>query len=252
MRMVAGTPSDLGPALVAAAEVLCTTVEVPVHAPAADLVVHVDADTLVETARLAQNADAAGTLDPRRRAWIDDGPGLLHSTLQMLACDGRLQVSVNGPDGRTLDLGRRRRRPSRRQLAALWRRGRGCAMPGCDRTRFLHAHHVRAWALGGSTDMDNLILLCGEHHRLLHEGGFSITALGKQKFRFHGPGGALRPQAPAMTGEAATLTNTYTGIEPATIEPDWYGERLHLREAVAGYLTAWNKKPATSKPARND
>jgi len=49
---VAGVaPADLGPALVAAADLLCTELDAPVHAPAADVVVHVDADTLVESTR---------------------------------------------------------------------------------------------------------------------------------------------------------------------------------------------------------
>jgi hypothetical protein len=31
-----------------------------------------------------------------------------------------------------------------------------------------HAHHIIHWADGGPTDLNNLVLLCGEHHRILH------------------------------------------------------------------------------------
>ncbi|HET9950052.1 MAG TPA: HNH endonuclease signature motif containing protein [Longimicrobiales bacterium] len=44
---------------------------------------------------------------------------------------------------------------------------------GCG-SRFTDVHHVRHWADGGKTSLDNTILLCPHHHRLLHEGGFHL------------------------------------------------------------------------------
>jgi hypothetical protein len=244
---VAGrAPADLGPALVAAGELLCTEVEAPVFAPAADVVVHVDAATLAQP---PEADDARSTMTPRPTrldpaaggtgARIDDGPRLTPSILQMLACHARTQLCVHAPDGRTLDLGRRHRRPNRAQLDALWRRDRGCAHPGCGRTRFLHAHHVTAWAAGGPTDLDNLVLLCGEHHRALHDGQFAITALGRQRFRVHGPNGAERPPAPKLRGNATDVTAAHPHITPTTIEPDWDGTPLDLPHATDVYLTRW-------------
>jgi hypothetical protein len=222
------------------------------------VVVHVDVDTLVETARQTEAAnrhadEAAGDQQKDRRAdaRIDDGPALLAGTLQMLACDGRVQLSVRAADGRILSLGRKRRRPNRAQLDALWRRDRGCTAPGCGRTRFLHAHHVKPWAAGGRTDLDNLILLCGDHHRLLHDGGFAVVALGKQRFRFHGPHGAVRPQAPSLAGAAEALVAAHAAITPGTIQPDWDGSPLDLHHAVNVYLTNWaiqaQRREATSR-----
>jgi hypothetical protein len=244
-----GAPADLGPALVAAAELACTTTDAPIHAPAAEVVVHVDVDTFVDAARQAAEVDAEGERpEPRptdrRPAHLEDGPGLTAATVQLLACDGRLQLSVDGPDGRTLDLGRRRRRPTNRQLVALWRRDHGCAVPGCGRTRFLHAHHVRAWVLGGRTSLDNLVLLCGQHHRLLHEGGFAIAALGGQRFTFSASDGRTVSAAPTTQGTAAALTTTHGDIRPSTIEPDWDGSSLNLTEAVTTYLTEWQHRLA--------
>jgi hypothetical protein len=31
-----------------------------------------------------------------------------------------------------------------------------------------HAHHIRHWTDGGHTSLNNLVLLCGHHHRVLH------------------------------------------------------------------------------------
>jgi Domain of unknown function (DUF222)/HNH endonuclease len=261
--VVAGALSDLGPALIAAAELACTTYDAPIHAPGAEVVVHVDADAFVESARRALSAtgdpaespaaaESAAAREPAETApssrpeapklpagRLDDGPALTAATIQMLACDGRIRLSVDGPDGRTLDLGRRRRRPTNRQLVALWRRDRGCAVPGCGRARFLHAHHVRPWASGGKTNLDNLLLLCGEHHRLLHDRRFAIDARGRQRFRFSALDGRPVPPAPDTVGTAAALAATHHGVGPSAIEPDWDGSSLHLHEAVASYLAAW-------------
>jgi hypothetical protein len=46
--------------------------------------------------------------------------------------------------------------------------------PGCHRTRYVEAHHVHHWVDGGETNVDNLVLLCWQHHHLLHEGGYRI------------------------------------------------------------------------------
>jgi hypothetical protein len=71
-------------------------------------------------------------------------------------------------------------RPARSPLSAktkhqVWLRDQGrCRYHRqglrCDRTRFLHIHHRKPRALGGSDRLENLVLLCGEHHRAVHEG----------------------------------------------------------------------------------
>src|SRR5215218_5294106 len=61
--------------------------------------------------------------------------------------------------------------------------------PGCDNTRFLHAHHLHHWARGGDTSLDNVILLCGPHHRLLHEHGYRAERRPQGQLSFHHPWG---------------------------------------------------------------
>jgi hypothetical protein len=74
-----------------------------------------------------------------------------------------------------LSVGRKTRivPPSLRR--ALQRRDRGCRFPGCSCTRFVDAHHIHHWADGGETHINNLVLLCRHHHRLVHEGGFGLV-----------------------------------------------------------------------------
>ncbi|MBM7789809.1 HNH endonuclease signature motif containing protein [Tenggerimyces flavus] len=51
----------------------------------------------------------------------------------------------------------------------------GCAFPGCDRPPgWCHAHHLTPWSEGGKTSRDNGVLLCGYHHRLIHQGAWTI------------------------------------------------------------------------------
>jgi len=44
-----------------------------------------------------------------------------------------------------------------------------CAVPNCRNHLWLHIHHIKGWAEGGKHDQENLITLCGTHHRLLHD-----------------------------------------------------------------------------------
>ena len=100
----------------------------------------------------------------------DDGLTLSAMAVRRLACDAELIPAVLGSQGEVLDLGQTRRLVSAAQWRALVARDRHCAFPGCTRPAVMgHAHHIVHWADGGPTDLDNLVLLCGEHHRLIHD-----------------------------------------------------------------------------------
>ncbi|NHC14081.1 HNH endonuclease signature motif containing protein [Motilibacter deserti] len=71
--------------------------------------------------------------------------------------------------GQPLALGESARTVSVAQRRALTVRDGGCIFPGCDRPpSFTDAHHVVFWSHSGPTDLDNLILLCRRHHRIVH------------------------------------------------------------------------------------
>jgi hypothetical protein len=59
--------------------------------------------------------------------------------------------------------------------------------------------------LGGETSLENLVLLCRHHHRLIHEGGFSVERIGKG-FRFTDPRGIEVP----TTAEKRSRGNVYS------------------------------------------
>ena len=99
----------------------------------------------------------------------DDGLELTPSVVRRLACDADIIPVVLGGRGEVLDVGRTQRLVT----PALWRalvcRDQHCAFPGCTRPPLMcHAHHVRHWANGGATSLQNLALLCGHHHRVIH------------------------------------------------------------------------------------
>jgi hypothetical protein len=106
---------------------------------------------------------------------LDTGERLSAEQVRRLACDAHLIPMVLGGDGQILDVGQARRLftgPLRRALVV---RDGGCAFPGCDRPpRWCDAHHIRAWTAGGRTALNNGVLLCGFHHRLIHRGEWEV------------------------------------------------------------------------------
>jgi hypothetical protein len=106
-------------------------------------------------------------------ATIEGGIAIAPETLRRLSCDGRLRPALT-QDGKTIGVGRTRRTVPAWLHDELMRRDAGCRRDGCTSTRWLHAHHIEHWAHGGKTDADNLVMLCGYHHREVHEGGADI------------------------------------------------------------------------------
>jgi hypothetical protein len=55
-----------------------------------------------------------------------------------------------------------------------------------------HAHHIQRWADGGETSLGNMILVCGHHHRRVHNGPWQISRNGAGLFVFDPPPGVRR------------------------------------------------------------
>jgi hypothetical protein len=114
-------------------------------------------------------------------------------SVKRLCCDGDAVVIVENEKGEPLSVGRKSRTVPTAIKRALRARDKGCVFPGCHHTRFVDAHHIQHWSAGGETSLDNLMLLCSRHHRLVHEGGFRIERDYQNRWFFKRPDGLAVP-----------------------------------------------------------
>ena len=223
------------------------TADVPAETPAG----HAAAVASTETRRTAGTDVSAETPavaaadvsaeTPAGHAALEDADGLRVSaqTARRMACDAGAVVMQHAPDGAVLDVGRKTRTIPPALRRALQARDQQCRFPGCSARR-CDAHHVRHWADGGRTRLDNLVLLCRRHHRAVHEEGFTVrmSASGEAEFRW--PDGRPLPAVPRaaqwtglpLAPTDARLDEAGIAIDPDTATPDWHGERLDLVYAI--------------------
>jgi Domain of unknown function (DUF222)/HNH endonuclease len=186
------------------------------------LVVHVDAAALAE--------DAPG------RCELEHGPVIPPETARRLGCDAAT-LTVTERDGLPLSVGRKRRTVPTWIRRHLEIRDQGsCQWPGCANRRYLDAHHKHHWAQGGDTSLDNLVLLCWHHHRLVHEGGYTVEPDPEHGIRFknrYGVAVPTVPRPPPGSADALDGQNRRAGLEiTAKTNRHGTGERLDLDAAV--------------------
>jgi len=114
-------------------------------------------------------------------------------SVKRLCCDGHAVVIGEDADGEPLNIGRKTRTVPTAIKRALQARDRSCAFPGCHHQRFVDAHHIQHWSAGGETSLDNLVLLCSRHHKLVHEGGYTIQRDYQNRWFFKRPDGRCVP-----------------------------------------------------------
>jgi hypothetical protein len=181
--------------------------------------VHTDAETL--------KADGTGA-----ESEIDECCNVSAETSRRLSCDAGVVHWLENAEGETLSVGRKTRTVPPSIRRALKRRDNGCRFPGCTCNRFVDAHHIRHWADGGETKLNNLVLLCRRHHRLVHEKGFGVHSQADGQICFTDPQGHHLPDAAdgRFRGNVFALTskNRRSGlhITPQTGECQWGGERM--------------------------
>lgn len=112
-------------------------------------------------------------------------------TVRRLACDARIIPVVMSSAGVALDMGRATRLATTHQRRALEAMHRTCAVPRCAvPVSMCEPHHIEYWTNGGPTDLANLVPLCSEHHRCVHEGGWRLhMASGSRTVTVSVPGG---------------------------------------------------------------
>jgi hypothetical protein len=157
----------------------------PRHRPHVDLHIEVPADV----------ATSGSWLGP---AVTEGGRRLPEWAAAKFACDCNLHRVLRA-DSVVLDYGRTTRTVLESMRRAVAARDGGCRFPGCDRKRaWCDAHHVRWWRNHGETKLDNLLLLCSHHHRVVHRDGWQVD---------------LRPDGTAVfvSPQNATLTTRPRG-----------------------------------------
>jgi len=155
------------------ADILLEIVDGASNRPA--LTVHVSAETLL--------SGASGISE------TGSGSFLTADEVQRIACDSDLTRVIFDSDRRPLDVGRTKRLVTPAIRTAITARDLRCVFPGCDRPgSWCDAHHIIHWIEGGTTGVDNLVLLCRHHHVLVHEAKWTIR--GKPgDLHFHRPDG---------------------------------------------------------------
>jgi hypothetical protein len=140
------------------------------------------------------------TLDDLQRQGhgrLVDGSVLDAATLQRLVCDAGIHRVVTNGRSTILDYGTTTRSVPAPLFNALVIRDRHCRYPGCDRAPvWTEAHHVRWVTRGGTTALDNLVLVCSRHHHLLHTPSWHAKLLPDATLQVTDPRGHVHTSDP--------------------------------------------------------
>ncbi len=135
-------------------------------------------------------------------ALADDEPGLAAVLGRLVRRRGRrvltrVMAAVIGAPPRTMT-------PKLRAAVRTRDRGR-CVVPGCRHFRFVDLHHQRPRAAGGPNTLENVLTLCTQHHRLVHEGVLVIEGVPGRGLVVRHAGGTLYGAWPARSSASARV-----------------------------------------------
>ncbi|WP_086665675.1 HNH endonuclease signature motif containing protein [Lentzea kentuckyensis] len=110
------------------------------------------------------------------QATLDNGERVPVDQVRQLACNAGIIPLILGTQSQPMDIGRKTRTFPAGIRRILVTRDRGCAFPGCGRPpKQCDGHHIRHWADGGDTSVDNGVLLCRHHHTLVHQSEWEVA-----------------------------------------------------------------------------
>lgn len=155
-------------------------------------------DVTAEGLSTEPDIGAADAMDCGHAAHIENGPHVTAETSERISCDCARVDVIESSNGEPLSIGRRSRSIPAAIRRALQLRDGGCRFPGCTQSRFVDGHHIVHWSEGGETSLDNLVLLCRRHHRLVHEGGFGCGRKADGEVFFSAPDETRLPDYPPV------------------------------------------------------
>ena len=107
---------------------------------------------------------------------LPDGRPVAPSRLAALLCDSDIARVVLSSHSEPIDISRKQRLFSARQVRAVRARDRRCRYPGCERgPELCQVHHVQEHERGGPTTIDNAVLMCFHHHDYIHDEQITIA-----------------------------------------------------------------------------
>ena len=159
-----------------------------------------DADP--DRATVVVHAELATLVSRSSGAEIEEGPVIHNETARRLLCNARLQAVIEDGSRKPLEVGRMYREPSGWMMRQLRYRDHECRFPGCGSRRFTQAYHIVSWERGGSTDLDNLVLVCTFHHKLVHEYRWAVERGPRGSVRWFRPDGSRYVAGPGPPLEA--------------------------------------------------
>jgi len=162
------------------------------------VVVHVDSDVL------SQKVFEKPSGEPD--SYIHQQVAIPVETTRRLSCSCKVVTALTRK-GEPLNIGRSSRAIPTGIRRALRIRDGICQFPGCDCRQHLDAHHIVHWANGGVTSLENLIEVCHHHHKLLHEGQFSVVRPARGALVFRRPDGSHIQNVIEPAGESIPLTH---------------------------------------------
>jgi hypothetical protein len=120
------------------------------------------------------SADTLAGVDGAPAAELEWGGTIPAETARRLACDSAISQFTNLSELESETTHAARTVPPAIRRALIARDGH-CVFPGCDRPPpWCSGHHLVFWSQGGPTKLENLGLVCGPHHRKLHEEGWVL------------------------------------------------------------------------------
>ena len=141
------------------------------------------ADALVEGLTAGKPAHLQVTATVETLKALAGAPGgemefslpLSSSTVQRVGCDSTISRILLDQESLVIDVGRSRRVVDGALRKALTLRDKHCQWPGCERpASWCDGHHIVHWIDGGETNLENCVLLCRRHHRMVHEGDWQL------------------------------------------------------------------------------
>ncbi len=277
-QVLRGTSPDRSPidlVLTASVDALTRKIEVPCsgHRPGVVAVAHIVAGESVSGAPLSNDSketpSTIGTyvqgrvvdpapfgfiypseifdevaFDPDLVGVLGDGTCISPTAARRLACDCGLTAVLESDHGTPITIGRKRRTIPASMKRSLLRRDRTCRFPGCCVRVFLQGHHRQHWMDGGPTELDNLVSLCGFHHRYVHEYGFRVELACDGAVQFIDARGKVLKNVPERIAQpdlgwpAILAGNEPLGITAETCACGWNGGPVSYHLCIDALIAA--------------